>query len=185
MWLLPLLLVGVIPVLAAQDASTTTTDATDSIMVITGIATSYSEPAVPTGDYITYSSTITLSTSGESTPTGNATTSGTRTGNSTATATDTSSLMLIGGEATGSRSANATASTSTSAPVVNTRPCNGYPEFCARSYSNITMVAAHNSPFTRPGNAASNQALGVTSQLNDGIRMRMYPSRRAEYLDRD
>ncbi|KAK2839163.1 hypothetical protein FQN49_006409 [Arthroderma sp. PD_2] len=53
----------------------------------------------------------------------------------------------------------------------NTRPCNGYPEFCARSYSNITQVAAHNSPFVRPGNIASNQELEVVTQLNDGIRM--------------
>lgn len=70
---------------------------------------------------------------------------------------------------------NATAtasSTSTQTPVVNTRPCNNYAEFCARKYSNITMVAAHNSPFVRKGNAAANQALDVTAQLDDGIRMR-------------
>jgi hypothetical protein len=41
-----------------------------------------------------------------------------------------------------------------------------------RNYSNITNVAAHNSPFVVPGNAASNQALKVTDQLNDGVRMR-------------
>jgi hypothetical protein len=69
---------------------------------------------------------------------------------------------------------NATAtasSTSTQTPVVNTRPCNNYAEFCARNYSNITMVAAHNSPFVRKGNAAANQELDVTAQLDDGIRM--------------
>jgi len=33
------------------------------------------------------------------------------------------------------------------------------------------MVTAHNSPFVRKGNAAANQALSVTAQLNDGIRM--------------
>ncbi|EHK96348.1 hypothetical protein M7I_7936 [Glarea lozoyensis 74030] len=38
-------------------------------------------------------------------------------------------------------------------------------------YSNITEVAAHNSPFVKPGNAAANQALPVTTQLNDGIRL--------------
>jgi hypothetical protein len=32
------------------------------------------------------------------------------------------------------------------------------------------MVVAHNSPFVRPHNAASNQVLGVETQLNDGIR---------------
>jgi hypothetical protein len=32
------------------------------------------------------------------------------------------------------------------------------------------MVCAHNSPFTVPGNVASNQELSVTTQLNDGVR---------------
>lgn len=53
----------------------------------------------------------------------------------------------------------------------NTQPCNQYPEFCTRKYSNITYVAAHNSPFTNPNNAAANQQLSVTQQLDDGIRM--------------
>jgi hypothetical protein len=70
---------------------------------------------------------------------------------------------------------NATATTATNTatntPVVNTRPCNGYAEFCAKKYSNITMVTAHNSPFVRKNNVAANQALDVTTQLNDGIRM--------------
>lgn len=48
--------------------------------------------------------------------------------------------------------------------------CNGYPELCNRKYSNVTYVMAHNSPFVVPNNAASNQMLGVTKQLNDGIR---------------
>ena len=73
----------------------------------------------------------------------------------------------------GTRTANATANrkTSTSAQPTNTQPCNNYPEFCARQYSNITFVAAHNSPFVAENNAAANQLLGVTDQLNDGIRM--------------
>ncbi|EPE37054.1 PLC-like phosphodiesterase [Glarea lozoyensis ATCC 20868] len=70
---------------------------------------------------------------------------------------------------TGSR--NATASTSAAAQPTNMTPCNNWPEFCSRSYSNITEVAAHNSPFVKPGNAAANQALPVTTQLNDGIRL--------------
>ena len=95
----------------------------------------------------------------------------TTTGNSTS-ATQT---LLVGSAQTtsvsnGTRSANATA-TSSSARPVNTVPCNGHPSFCSRSYSNITHVAAHNSPFVRPGNAASNQMLEVETQLNDGIRM--------------
>jgi hypothetical protein len=69
-----------------------------------------------------------------------------------------------------SRPGNATA-TSSSAVATNTQPCNNYPEFCTRKYSNITMVTAHNFAFVRKGNAASNQDLTVTYQLNDGIRM--------------
>jgi hypothetical protein len=56
----------------------------------------------------------------------------------------------------------------------NTQACNGYVEFCTRNYSNITVVAAHNSPFDRAGNLASNQLYPVTTQLNDGIRMCEY-----------
>ena len=68
-------------------------------------------------------------------------------------------------------STNATSSTSTAAQPVNTQACNNYPELCSRSYSNITYVAAHNSPFITPNNAAANQKYGVFAQLNDGIRM--------------
>ncbi|KAF8473958.1 PLC-like phosphodiesterase [Kalaharituber pfeilii] len=53
----------------------------------------------------------------------------------------------------------------------NTQPCNGYTEFCARSYGNITYVGAHNSPFVKKNNAAANQNLEVAVQLDDGIRM--------------
>jgi hypothetical protein len=86
----------------------------------------------------------------------------------------------MGGQQT-TLTGNSTANSSTSAtpspsstPVVNTQPCNGYPEFCDRKYSNITMVAAHNSPFAIQGNVAANQALGVEYQLDDGVRMRTY-----------
>ena len=53
----------------------------------------------------------------------------------------------------------------------NSQPCNGLIEFCNRSYSNITYIAAHNFPFTRAHNIARNQELGMINQLNDGIRM--------------
>ncbi|KXL43395.1 hypothetical protein M433DRAFT_145174 [Acidomyces richmondensis BFW] len=67
---------------------------------------------------------------------------------------------------------NATiSSTSSAAQPVNTVPCNNYPEFCTRKYSNITEVCAHNSAFVVKDNAASNQMLSITDQLNDGIRM--------------
>jgi hypothetical protein len=65
-----------------------------------------------------------------------------------------------------------TATTTNSAPIAsNTVPCNNYPEFCNRTYSNITEVCAHNSAFSIKNNAASNQELGIVDQLNDGIRM--------------
>ena len=67
---------------------------------------------------------------------------------------------------------NSTArSTTSSAQPTNTQACNNYPEFCARKYSNITYIAAHNSPFVNPKNAGANQVYGVFAQLNDGIRM--------------
>lgn len=92
--------------------------------------------------------------------------------NGTTSATQT---FLVGGTATRSSSngtAFGTASrTTSSVQPTNTVPCNGWPEFCTRSYSNITMVAAHNSPFVQANNAASNQELPVRTQLNDGIRM--------------
>ncbi|KAL8914470.1 MAG: hypothetical protein Q9171_000975 [Xanthocarpia ochracea] len=89
----------------------------------------------------------------------------------------TSFTLLQGSDPTtpavnGTATANSTSTrTSTSEQPTNTQPCNNYPEFCTRKYSNITEVAAHNSPFIAPNNAAANQALGVIHQLNDGIRM--------------
>ncbi|KAI4103029.1 MAG: hypothetical protein LQ339_004392 [Xanthoria mediterranea] len=92
--------------------------------------------------------------------------------------TSSTSVTLLQGSsrptpaANGTATANSTSTTtSTSDQPTNTQPCNNYPEFCDRKYSNITQVAAHNSPFIAPNNAASNQALGVIQQLNDGIRM--------------
>ncbi|KAF8248282.1 hypothetical protein K440DRAFT_679928 [Wilcoxina mikolae CBS 423.85] len=72
-------------------------------------------------------------------------------------------------EIMGNTSAN---ETSPAPSPMNTQACNQYLEYCNRSYGNITYVGAHNSPFVRQNNAASNQRLEVTTQLNDGIRMR-------------
>lgn len=90
---------------------------------------------------------------------------------------ETESDSTTGEKGTITLSANSTTettvsptSTSATPTPVNTRPCNGYVEFCARNYSNITVVGAHNSPFDRPGSLASNQYFDVTTQLNDGIR---------------
>lgn len=108
---------------------------------------------------------------------------GTAAVSSSATSVNSSSFsatqtLLVGSSRTttslnGTVTRNQTSSaTSTSARPTNTRPCNGFPEFCSRKYSNITHVAAHNSPFVRVGNIAANQYLDVKTQLNDGIRMR-------------
>ena len=83
------------------------------------------------------------------------------------------SLTLIGG-LTATSNGTAT-STRTGAAATNTVPCNGWPEFCERKYSNITEVCAHNSAFVVPNNAGSNQQFGIRDQLDDGVRMRKYP----------
>jgi hypothetical protein len=96
-----------------------------------------------------------------------------RSGNTTTTTRSTTTenkepLTNIGGA-----NRTVTPSTTRNAPArpSNTQPCNNYVEFCNRKYSNITEVAAHNSPFTRQNNAARNQEYPVTQQLNDGIRV--------------
>ena len=72
----------------------------------------------------------------------------------------------------GTNTADASSSAvSISSPTSTAQPCNGYTELCSRSYSNVTFVAAHNSPFAEALNPASNQDYGVITQLNDGIRM--------------
>lgn len=123
---------------------------------ITGSITGSSEASVPTGSYISYSSTATISTtSGVLGSISNIATS-LGTGNvsspSTTNIISSSSQLLLQGSVTttalnGTGSINATAtSTSTSTQPTNTTPCNNYPEFCARQYSKITEVSAHNSP---------------------------------------
>ncbi|KIW30480.1 uncharacterized protein PV07_06222 [Cladophialophora immunda] len=107
---------------------------------------------------------------------GTAASSSTGSGNATTTSSATETLLVGGSKTTttlnGTATSNQTASsTSSSAQPTNTVPCNGHPSFCNRKFSNITHVAAHNSPFVRPGNLASNQMLDVETQLNDGIRM--------------
>lgn len=169
----------------AQSSSSQSSESSESSITLSGTATD----SISGGDYLTgtaatyrsYGSTITLSSSssyvvvsGTPTSTGNITSAVNQTittnGSTIVTAISTATNTYL----TASRSSttgNATASsTSSSARPTNTQPCNGWPEFCNRKYSNITMIGAHNSPFAIKGNIASNQALGVTTQLNDGIR---------------
>ncbi|KXS96970.1 hypothetical protein AC578_5535 [Pseudocercospora eumusae] len=111
-----------------------------------------------------------------STPTGtsssNATASSTSSNSQITASSKSVSLTVIGGVTTTANATNATASSTTSSTrPMNTVPCNGFPDFCARKYSNITQVTAHNAAFAVKNNAASNQELSITDQLNDGIRM--------------
>ncbi|WEW55716.1 hypothetical protein PRK78_001149 [Emydomyces testavorans] len=137
-------------------------------------STGGSIPSHTFGLYKSYTSASTVSTTRDSlapVQTGTATTAGT---DDTAT-TSKAYILLVGSKdaANGTTlSGNAPATSTQSAAVpTNTRPCNGYPDFCERKYSNLTQIAAHNSPFVRPGSFASNQELDVKIQLNDGIRM--------------
>ena len=122
---------------------------------LTGPITESSEATSPTGSYVSYSSTITVSTtsgvlgsiSNVATPIG----AGNISASATGVISSSSQIVLQGSVTTtalnGTGLANATAtSTSTSVQPTNTTPCNNYPEFCAQQYSNITEVSAHNSP---------------------------------------
>jgi hypothetical protein len=117
------------------------------------------DDVLPTGTqatYLTFNSTITLSST-------------------TGTDTSVATTIIAGGTAASNSTTKSSATkTSSSTTPSNTQPCNNYVEFCTRKYSNITMVTAHNFPFVKKGNAESNQDYGVTDQLNDGIRMRSY-----------
>lgn len=140
---------------------------------------------VPTGSRATYYTYTSTSTIISGTRSGSisllATTFAAANGSSFPTSSPSStshSITLLQGSArtspldsTATSNSTATVSTSTSAAPTNTQPCNNYPEFCTRKYSNITYIGAHNSPFVNPNSAAANQALRVTKQLNDGIRM--------------
>ena len=134
---------------------------------------------VPSGSsitYLTYSATTTLPTGSNS---GSiavlATTIAIVNGSTLISSISSSqSFSLLSGRPSPTSTVNSTTNntfTSSSEPPTNTTPCNGYPEFCSLKYSNITHVAAHNSPFVLANNAASNQDLPVLAQLNDGIRM--------------
>ena len=138
---------------------------------LTGPVTGSSEATSPTGSYASYSSTITASTT--SGIEGSAPSGVTIVADGNATSyISVSSQIILQGASIAVNSMNATAtSTSSSAQPTNTTPCNNYPEFCSRQYSNITEVSAHNSPFVIPDNIASNQHYPVTTQLNDGVRM--------------
>lgn len=144
---------------------------------------------VPTGPqvtYITYTSTSTVSSGSLSGSTqllsstiavANASAALSSSSSSAASSSSQSVTIIQGGKGattstvSGTSNSTAKSTSSSSAQPTNTQACNNYPEFCARKYSDITYIAAHNSPFVNPKNAAANQDYGVISQLNDGVRM--------------
>ena len=157
-------------------------DDTGSLVVLSGSAAAtltapnLGSDGVPTGSYLSYTTT---STDANETFADIATTVANTNATALTAPVTTSSASLIQGTVVGgslnttnaTAASNSTASRTTSAAPTNTQPCNNYPELCSRKYSNITFVAAHNSPFITPNNVGANQELGVFSQLNDGIRM--------------
>lgn len=137
--------VGAAALLAPTLAQVVSYTGTSDLTFLTGTNTPDPRPTgVPSGIYVTYESRITLVGPNTTTTIGTA----------------TSSLPTT----------TASNGTSAAAPT-NTQPCNNYLELCDRKYSNITFVAAHNSPFVRPGNSGSNQEIPVKGQLDDGIRL--------------
>ncbi|KAJ5576472.1 hypothetical protein N7535_003398 [Penicillium sp. DV-2018c] len=161
----------------AEDATTTSSTESGTTTESSTVQSLTTSVPPPSGTYLEVSTTITLSDGEKSVVAAPTPHNGTMTAsNQTYTTTSDSLTYLVGGGRTsliggGKMNATATTSSNSSVPTVNTRPCNNYPEFCSRKYSNITMVAAHNSPFVRTNNVGANQALDVTQQLNDGVRM--------------
>ncbi|KAF3480262.1 uncharacterized protein GIQ15_05609 [Arthroderma uncinatum] len=161
------LLVGFLCPIQAAAGATITLSGSD---IPTSISLHHAAHTDSNGHYVAYESSTTRTSTSET---------DTSSSRSFYTTTSESYTPIVGSQSTSTVTANettlsgnVTATETSREPLpTNTRPCNGYPEFCARSYGNITQVAAHNSPFVRPGNIASNQELEVITQLNDGIRM--------------
>lgn len=139
-------------------AATTTTD--DGFTFPSGMSASTvtdGSRSIPTGSYQSYRTQQSLHSS--SPTAGNSSTSNT--------------LLIVGGATSTSRNGTiaSTSTSSSSSTPTNTQACNGYLELCNRKYMNFTQVCAHNAAFDVPDNAASNQQIAITGQLNDGIRM--------------
>lgn len=158
-------LLGVAYFAAAQSSSTASSQ---------GMVTLSGSQITSTRDYlppVTLPSVFqgsTIATAIQPSPSGSSRSNNATTTRSTTTTENSEPLTNIGGL---NRTVTPTTTQNTPARPSNTQPCNNYVEFCNRKYSNITEVAAHNSPFTRANNAARNQEYPVTQQLNDGIRV--------------
>lgn len=146
----------------------------DDRTTATGSTLSISEVQTPTGPYQSPTTQVTLGTDMGSMDNGaTSMASDNATSRSTIQSTSETVTFLTGSAVSTTTLAGNFSSSSTSSAtpqVTNTQPCNNYPEFCNRKYSNITHVACHNSPFVTPNNLAANQQYDVTAQLNDGVR---------------
>ncbi|KAI5861281.1 PLC-like phosphodiesterase [Durotheca rogersii] len=161
---------GSLTLLAAAAAVLGQDSISDSRTTVTDSTLSLTQAATPSDAYQSFASQRTLGSvdnGASSMATENAT-------ETTATPEATETVTFLTGSAGKTTTATASGNSTSTAPpvpeVTNTRPCNNYPEFCSRKYSNITNVACHNSPFITPNNLAANQQYDVTSQLNDGVR---------------
>ncbi|KAI1850669.1 hypothetical protein JX265_004380 [Neoarthrinium moseri] len=132
----------------------------------TGTA-SVTEVETPTGTYLSFASQETQDL-GTMSDVASSLVSGNFSQSRVSTSSDTRTYLT--GSLTSTATGNFSTTTMATPTVTNTRPCNNYPEFCNRKYSNITEVACHNSPFITPNNLAANQQYDVTYQLNDGVR---------------
>ncbi|KAF3058294.1 putative tat pathway signal sequence protein [Daldinia childiae] len=150
------------------------TTISDDRTTMTGSTVSLTKVTTPTDAYQSFSTQITLGTGLGSIETDGTSIASNSTTKSTIRSSKSETVTFLTGSivtTTALSGENATSSTSSPTPeVTNTQPCNNYPEFCSRKYSNITHVACHNSPFITPNNLAANQQYDVTSQLNDGVR---------------
>ncbi|KAK5628863.1 hypothetical protein RRF57_004578 [Xylaria bambusicola] len=163
-WLLAV--AGTLAQIIITDDRTTRTDSTLSL----------TEGTTPTSLYQSYTSQRTQETNSlaSSFPDNTVSVFTDNSTQSTAThSTPSNELTLLNGSnkpTTTAVSGNVTSTISSAPAATNTRPCNNYPEFCNRKYSNITEVACHNSPFITANNIAANQQYGVAQQLDDGVR---------------
>jgi hypothetical protein len=150
---------------AGQSSSTTASSQSPSVVTLSGSQRSLTRDYLPGITLPSIFQASTIATTIRPSPSGSI-----RPGNSTISRASTTEdpVTNIGGA---NRTTTATTTQTAPARPSNTQACNNYPEFCTRKYSNITEVAAHNSPFTRQNNAARNQEYPVTQQLNDGIRV--------------
>lgn len=147
---------ALLPLVLTQKVSFSATSDLEFYTGTQSHSSSTSKPP-PSSAYISYASRITITGANNDNEV------------TTVTFTDFGTPLSTGTPESSSTSENATQSTTAAKPK-NTQPCNNYVELCTKKYGNITNVGAHNSPFVRPGNSGSNQALDVSNQLDDGIR---------------